>query len=467
MDHPRIVFCTTCKGRLQHLRETLPRNLEDNAHYPNCGFVVLDYGDQDGLEDYIKSVFSRYGNGELAYYRHPATGPFHVSHAKNMAARCGMLEGADILVTLDADNFTGQGFAQFIAEKFREPGIFLCPDFPLIRSLPHGPGSPCRGYAGRLAIRSQDFTKAGGYDEIFNTWRGEDIDLIARLLRVGGYAMRHIDTCYLNAIPHNAAVRFKEYPEARRFETWKEAVAIDSRTETLVNYGKFGLGSVYRNFSPQSIELGPLPTRIFGVGMQRTATLSLHKALQILGFDSLHWGTGEAPLIWHEMRTTGRSNTLERWYVLSDNPIPLLYERLDQAYPGSKFILTIRDETKWLKSVERLWDPKYNPDRLLWDVYPFTNKVHTALYGRPDFDADVFLARYRRHNQEVLAYFKNRPQDLLVMDMSAGAGWPELCDFLGLPIPAIDYPKANHTNGPTGSRLNKWWYGSRKGPSAI
>jgi Sulfotransferase domain len=115
--------------------------------------------------------------------------------------------------------------------------------------------------------------------------------------------------------------------------------------------------------------------------------------------------------------------------------------------------------------VERLWDPKYNPDRLLWDVYPFTNKVHTALYGRPDFDADVFLARYRRHNQEVLAYFKNRPQDLLVMDMSAGAGWPELCGFLGLPIPAIDYPKANHTNGPATSRLEKWWYGSRKGPS--
>ena len=34
--NPMIVFCTTCKGRAQHLEQTLPQNLADNAHYEHC-----------------------------------------------------------------------------------------------------------------------------------------------------------------------------------------------------------------------------------------------------------------------------------------------------------------------------------------------------------------------------------------------------------------------------------------------
>ena len=50
------------------------------------------------------------------------------------------------------------------------------------------------------------------------------------------------------------------------------------------------------------------------------------------------------------------------------------------------------------------------------------------------------MARFRRHNAEVLEYFKNRPDDLLVMDMDAGAGWPQLCGFLKKSIPGVPYP---------------------------
>src|ERR1700723_15727 len=111
MPEPRIVFCTTCKGRVNHLRETLPRNLQDNSNYPNAKFVILDYGDTEELAEYLRQFCVNIENGRLVYYRYNTKEPFHVSHAKNMAARCGMLEGADILVTLDADNFTGPGFA--------------------------------------------------------------------------------------------------------------------------------------------------------------------------------------------------------------------------------------------------------------------------------------------------------------------------------------------------------------------
>jgi Sulfotransferase domain len=193
------------------------------------------------------------------------------------------------------------------------------------------------------------------------------------------------------------------------------------------------------------IDLRPLPTRIFGVGLHKTATTSLHEALKILGFDSLHWGTGEAPLIWYEMNALGRSKTLEQWYALSDLPIPLLYKKLDKAYPGSKFILTVRNETDWLLSVSRLWDRRYNHTRHLWDVYPISNQLHTALYGRKDFDAQTFLERYRWHNKEVRKYFRSRPDDLLVLDMDQTHSWKPLCTFLDRSVPSEPYPWSMRT----------------------
>lgn len=447
---PRIIFVTTCKGRLQHLAETLPKNLADNTGYANCKFVVLDYNSQDGLQQYLKTQHAGdIESGRLIVYTHLVEGPFQLSHAKNMAARCGILEGADILVTLDSDGFTGLNFAQFIAKKFQEPvpfpGMFLCPNFPHIKSLPHGPLRPHRGYAGRFAIKAKDFIKAGGYDETFNTWHGEDIDMISRLGRMG-YQMRHIDICHLHTIPHGADVRFKEYPHAKEFETKDEWKIIDSRTTTVLNDGKIGVGVVYRNYRfDDPIDLKPVPTRIFGIGMHKTATSSLHQAFQILGFDSLHWGTGEAPRIWNELKTGDRSKTLEQFYALSDLPIPLLYQKLDKSYSGSKFVLTVRDEKDWLQSVERLWDRRYNKTRYLWDIYPFTNRIHRELYGQNHFSPQVFLERYRRHNSEVLQYFKNRPGDLLVMHMNGSTGWKALCDFLNVAEPGVPYPASNRT----------------------
>ena len=114
------------------------------------------------------------------------------------------------------------------------------------------------------------------------------MDLAWRLDRAG-YKLRPIDTKYLEAIPHSSGVRFKEYPHARQYENAEEMDVIRARKETLVNYGKFGLGVVRRNYR-QRVELAPVPTRIFGIGMQRTGTTSLDHAFKILGFDSFHWG---------------------------------------------------------------------------------------------------------------------------------------------------------------------------------
>lgn len=454
-----IAFCTTCKGRAFHIKETLPRNLANDAAYADCKFILLDYNSQDGLVEYLKSEHARdIDSGRLVVYSYPEPGPFHVAQAKNLAARCAILEGADTLVTLDADNFTGPGFCEYILRRLgcKSRWEFLCPgmekrsDGRYLRGPDGARVFRPRGIAGRLVIRAQDFIKAGGYDNEFDTWRGEDMDLLFRLLRMG-YIAQDIDPAYINAIPHGSGLRFKEYRHAQQYETDRELDAIRKRATTVVNYGRFGCGTVCRNFGLDPIQLEPLPTRIFGVGMQRTATTSLHKAFEILGFDSFHWERGDlARDIWNEMNGAGRSTTLERYYALCDNPIPPLYDKLDRAYPGSKFILTVCEEEKWLRSVERLWNPATNPNRWEWDVYPFTNVMHLALYGQTTFDREVFRARYRKHNADVKEYFKGRPNDLLVMDMDfgwpvEGNNWPLLCNFLDRPIPPVPYPMIEHT----------------------
>lgn len=450
---PRIAFVTTCKNRTQHLERTLPRNLADNSAYPNAVFVVLDYASADHLVAYLKMQHAdAIDSGRLVLYRYFGAHPFKMAHAKNLAHRLGMLEGADILVNLDADNYTGAGFAEWVAEQFTHPNIFLW------SGVIRGQGRKFRGCSGRIAVTPNAFLKVGGYDEKYDTWSPDDKDFNARLQRLG-YEAVEVERKYLEAVWHSDGMRFREYPHARAFmqvdgdsdsdpsgDPYADPYGmIDaSDTHTIANYGRIGMATVYRNFDPEPIELRALPTRIFGIGMHKTATSSLHRALGMLGFDSAHWESGEwARRIWTEMRADGRSRTLERHYALSDLPITLLYRELDRAYPGSKFILTVRSEESWLQSVCYHWSRERNPFRHEWDLYPFSHQIHKALYGQKHYDALVMLRRYREHNQQVREYFRYRPNDLLVMDMQNGCGWKQLCDFVGRPVPqpGVEYPR--------------------------
>ena len=410
----RISFCTTCRGRVQHLRETLPKNITDNADYENCVFVVLGYGDRDGLDDFMRSpeIMKHIESGRVVYYKNLDPTVFQMAHAKNQAHRCGMREGGNVLVNLDADNFTCPGFASYIAQQYAEDPHCFCWAKMLKGVLP-------RGINGRLACTRHQFLNAGGYDEKFDAWSHDDKDYNLRLRRLG-YPARQIHPRYLDAVRHTDKMRFKEYPHAEKASYDEPQEWLMSSDTTIANFGNVGCGVVYRNFSDEPIELKPIPTRIFGIGMHKAATTSLHLAMKLLNFNSAHWTSAHwAKAIWTEMQVWHRSSTLEKHYHLCDLPIPIMFRELDSAYPNSKFILTLLDEERWVKAAEIHWLYS-NPFRSAWDSDPFSHKIHQIIYGQRHFDREVFLARYRRHNAEVLEYFKDRPQDLLVMKMNEG-----------------------------------------------
>jgi hypothetical protein len=262
---------------------------------------------------------------------------------------------------------------------------------------------------------------------------------------MAGYVGFEIDPKFLSSVKHNDKVRFREYPHLHG-KCYTDFVVNETTTvSAVVNEGKIGCGTVFRNFDRDDlVEIKPVPTRVFGIGLSKTATTSLCAAFRVLGYEAWHWNSAHtAKAIWREMSEGNRSPTLERYEMLCDLPIPVLYKKLDEVYPGSKFVLTIRNEKKWLDSIRRHFDYRANKWRAGWDLDPFTHRIHQILYGQTHFDETVFLDRYRAHNAEVQEYFKHRPESLLVLHIDKGHGYDKLCPFIGKPVPGTPFPYMN------------------------
>lgn len=69
--------------------------------------------------------------------------------------------------------------------------------------------------------------------------------------------------------------------------------------------------------------------------------------------------------------------------------------------------------------------------------------IYGEEHGSPLGSEYIYSERFDRHNKEAVEYFKNRPQDLLVIDITKGDGWEKLCPFLNKDIPDVPFPKSN------------------------
>lgn len=182
--------------------------------------------------------------------------------------------------------------------------------------------------------------------------------------------------------------------------------------------------------------------RIFGIGMSKTGTSSLNEALIQLGFPSVHYPYDEETIA--QLREGRyRLSVLETHRAITDLPAVPFYAQFDALYPGSRFVLTVRDLDDWLESCETHW-------RLLtqwWDNVPRFRAVQEFLgacvYGTIGFDRDRFAWAYETHERNVRHHFRDRPDDLLVLNVCAGEGWERLCPFLGVAAPDGPFPRAN------------------------
>lgn len=167
-----------------------------------------------------------------------------------------------------------------------------------------------------------------------------------------------------------------------------------------------------------------MPTnKIFIIGLPRTATTSVCLAMLSLGFKTAH--------------NAYTKNAFTEAEVIADTPVFCDYQSLDQHFPNSKFIYLSRAKEGWLPSIKQLLyrmitnlqrsDGGFNPH--LKRCY---NEIFSPLTPENIAQDDFLFQCYQRHQQSIYAYFKDRSNDLLAIDVSDASSYQQLLSFLGI-----------------------------------
>jgi hypothetical protein len=192
--------------------------------------------------------------------------------------------------------------------------------------------------------------------------------------------------------------------------------------------------------------IGP---KVFGVGMSKTGTTTLGQCFELLGLtptidfvqelkDLVRGDWPSDPvnrkfeydpknvLLSHQAKKRIIS-VANRYRSFQDSPWYMLFKELDEAFPGSKFILTLRKDAE----TQAISDWYFNVKKGACSGTP------PAWYIQKQADC------YEKHNQAVFEYFAGREKDLLPVCFENGDGWEHLCCFLGVQQPKSPFPHAN------------------------
>lgn len=154
--------------------------------------------------------------------------------------------------------------------------------------------------------------------------------------------------------------------------------------------------------------------KVFAIGFNKSGTTSLHQLFTSLGL-----------LSYHGVEWRGCDNIeLLRTYDCFSDDIPKDLAKLDRLFPGSKFILQVRDLRSWVYS------------RL---AHIAREKEQNPTYRSPEWDLTEgaiksWVKKRNEHHLFVLSYFSNRPRDLLIVNFIRDeAAATKICNFLGYP----------------------------------
>ncbi len=200
--------------------------------------------------------------------------------------------------------------------------------------------------------------------------------------------------------------------------------------------------------------------KVFCIGRNKTGTTSLARALRQLGYHVAPQGPAELLL---DDWAAGRFERLIefcRWYdAFQDIPFSLdrTFEHLDRAFPGSKFILSIRDNAvQWYESMVRFQSQQFGRGGQLpsWDDLEaasyrapgFMAKTHRLTYkiqSHELYDRRQYTAHYEHYNASVREYFAGRPHDLLELNLAQEGAYLEFCRFLKHTPRGTNFPWEN------------------------
>ena len=164
MVHPRLSVVVPCKGRLQHLRQSLPTFVAQ----PDSEVIVVDYDCPDKTQSWVTANFP-----EARVITVTDAPYFNLSRARNAGAREAR---AGWIVFCDADNLLAPSFSVELFNR-TSAGTYL----RTLRDTRWG----TRRHNVPLACETATFWSVGGYDDAFDGWGVEDREFIDRLSRSG------------------------------------------------------------------------------------------------------------------------------------------------------------------------------------------------------------------------------------------------------------------------------------------
>ncbi|XCN74206.1 MAG: sulfotransferase family protein [Candidatus Electrothrix aestuarii] len=175
--------------------------------------------------------------------------------------------------------------------------------------------------------------------------------------------------------------------------------------------------------------------KIFGIGLNKTGTTTLGQCGEILGLRC----TGCNPRLLEDFVVRNDFSRIvqhvSRYDLFEDWPWPLIYKQLDEMFPGSKFILTVRSSAEtWLESLKK-HSMRTHPTKHCRKLAYNFNFPHKHEKEHVEF--------YIKHNDCVRSYFDNRRNDFVELCWENGDGFEKLCNFLGYDVPDVPFPHAN------------------------
>ena len=187
--------------------------------------------------------------------------------------------------------------------------------------------------------------------------------------------------------------------------------------------------------------------KIIGAGLGRTGTASLKVALEQLGMGKCYHMTdvlqdpprGKA---WVEAAKGNADwDTIFDGYGGSvDYPGCTFWEELADYYPDAKIILTTRDPVRWWESSNETIMSEMLVEGIKGS--PFGELMQRIVFDTVDNrmrDKDFMVSYFEKRNAEIIEEVP--PERLLVYQVREG--WGPLCEFLGKPIPEVEFPRIN------------------------
>lgn len=232
-----VSIITSCKGRLHHLRETLPSMLAQD-YAGEWEIVVVDYDCPDGAFDFVRSL----NNPRVRCIRvNDTIAAWSMSHARNVGA---VFANGQILAYLDADNHPAPEYITTGVAALMESGETLCV-----------PSDSYGQIFGACLTHASTFHALRGNDETLKGYGWDDIDFY---LRYGAMCRTsynvdprcRIDSALIRAIPHDDAARTRFCGPATVADSVDSNRLLCADSSRAVNIGGYGRTLDYVTFGP-------------------------------------------------------------------------------------------------------------------------------------------------------------------------------------------------------------------------